>query len=66
MIRRVAKAAVLAGQCKGRLRQLVFVVALGRLIALRSTGLTHQLAGVLFTESFVPSVLDGAAASLGT
>jgi len=48
------------------LRQLVFVVALGRLITLGLAGLTYQLAGVPFTESFVPSVLDGDAAPLGT
>jgi hypothetical protein len=45
---------------------LVFVVALRRLIALGLAGLTYQPARAPFTASFVPSVLDGDAAPLGT
>jgi hypothetical protein len=39
---------------------------LSRLVALRSPRLAHQPAGMPFTESLVPSVLDGDAAPLGT
>ena len=62
----VAVAAVLASQPQHRLCQSVFVVALRRLVTLRSARLAHQPARVPFTASFFPSVLNGDAAPLGT
>jgi hypothetical protein len=62
----VAVAAILTGQGDDRLGQLVFVVPLRWLIALGSPRLPYQPAGVPFTQSLVPSVLDGDAAPLGT
>jgi hypothetical protein len=62
----VAKAAVLAGQGDNRLREPIFVVSLRGLIALRAARLPHQPAGVPFTQSFFPSVMNGDPAPLGT
>jgi hypothetical protein len=62
----VAEPAVLTGQRDDRLGQQVFVIEFGRLIALGSAWLTDQPTRVPFTESLVPSVLDGGAAPLGT
>lgn len=41
-------------------------IPLRGLIALRPSRLAYQAAGVPFTQSFVPSVLNGDATSLGT
>jgi hypothetical protein len=62
----VAQPAILTGQCDDRLGELIFVVALRRPIALCSPRLVHQPTRLPFTESLVPSVLDGDAAPLGT
>jgi hypothetical protein len=41
-------------------------MALRRLIALGTTGLAYQPAGMPFTQSFLPSVLNADPAPLGT
>jgi hypothetical protein len=62
----IPEAAILAGQSHDGLRQLIFVMALRRLIALRSSRLPHQPARSPFTQSFFPSVVNGDPAPLGT
>jgi hypothetical protein len=56
----------LARQDEDRLREPILVVALGGLVALRRAPLSDQPAGVPFTESFVPRVLNGEASPHGT
>ncbi len=62
----VTESTVLTGQGDDRLGQLIFVVPLHGLIPLGSSRLAHQAARLSFTQSFLPSVLDGDAAPLGT
>ena len=49
-----------------RLRQPILVLAWRRLVALRVAPLPHQAAGMPFTDSFVPSVLNGDTSPHGT
>jgi hypothetical protein len=62
----VSETAILTGERKDRLRQPILVRQLRRLVALRGAPLPHQAAGVPFTHSFVPCVLNGGAAPPGT
>jgi hypothetical protein len=62
----ITEAAILTGQRQNRLRQPILVVALGWPIALRGPPLPDYPAGVPFTESFVPGVLNGEASPHGT
>jgi hypothetical protein len=62
----ITEATILAGQGEDRLGEPILVVALGGLIALRSPPLPNYSAGVPFTQSFVPSVLNGEASPHGT
>jgi hypothetical protein len=62
----VAVATILAGQCDDGLRQPIFIAALRGLITLRPPRLMDQAAGLPFTQSFLPSVVNGDAAPLGT
>jgi hypothetical protein len=65
-VMRRTPAAVPAGQGDDRLGELIFVVSLRGLVTLGSPRLAYQLARMPFTQSLVPSVLDGDAAPLGT
>ena len=62
----ITEAAVLAGEGEDRLREPILVIGLRGLIALRGSRLPHQRAGVPFTETFVPGVLNGEASPHGT
>jgi hypothetical protein len=62
----ITEAPILAGQGEDRLSKPILVVALGWSIALRSPPLPNYPAGVPFTQSFVPRVLNGDASPHGT
>ena len=62
----ITEAAVLAGQGQDRLREPILVIGLRRLITLRGSPLPHQSAGMPFTETFVPGVLNGDTSPHGT
>src|SRR5579883_3081285 len=62
----VPKASVLAGQGDDGFRQLIFIAALCGLVTLRAARLAHQTARMPFTQAFLPSVVNGDPAPLGT
>ena len=62
----ITKAPVLARQGEDRLRESILIFTLRGLITLRGAPLPHQAAGVPFTASLVPCVLNGDASPHGT
>src|ERR1019366_7918569 len=62
----ITEAPVRARQGEDRLREPILIAALGRLVTLRGAPLPDQSAGVPFTESLVPRVLNGEASPHGT
>ena len=62
----ISKAAVLAREREDRLRQPILVFRLRGLVTLCRPPLPHQPAGMPFTHSFVPSVLNGDTSPHGT